>query len=91
MNTYRVNVFLFCLSFSTFTYYNNNHAYLWQRMNKRMLNNTKMFEKIEIQWFSLSQLRKKRNSFRNFYRKIVDMLLEEVMVNSEQVPAVNLM
>jgi hypothetical protein len=46
-------------------------------MNKKMLNNTKMFEKIEIQWFSLSQLRKKRNSFRDFYRKIVDMLIDE--------------
>jgi hypothetical protein len=74
---YYIHVFNMPYSDELVTYYNNNHTYLWQRMNKRMLNNTKMFEKIEIQWFSLSQLRKKRNSFRNFYRKIVDMLLDE--------------
>jgi hypothetical protein len=55
-------------------YYNNNHSFLWNRMDKKMLNNTRLFEKIEVRWFSENELRAKRPMFRPFYRHIVDLI-----------------
>jgi hypothetical protein len=46
-------------------------------MNKKFLTNTKLFEKIEIKWFGLREMKKRRNEFRNFYRNVVDLLLKE--------------
>lgn len=45
-------------------YYNQNHRFLWDRMNQNLLSETKLFEKIEIEWFSIDDLknRKKRIS-----------------------------
>ena len=59
-------------------YYNNNHRFLWDRMDKHMLNDTKLFEKIEIQWFSESDLVKKRHLFRCFYKEKVDYIRENI-------------
>lgn len=58
-------------------FYNNSHYFLWNRMNKKMLNDTKLFEKIEIQWFTIDDMKKRRDEFRNFYREIVDMIIEK--------------
>jgi hypothetical protein len=58
-------------------FYNNTHYFLWNRMDKKMLNNTKLFEKIEIQWFTIEDMKKHRDEFRNFYREIVDMIIEK--------------
>ena len=52
-------------------YYNLNHQFLWNRMDKKLLNNTKLFEKIEIQWFSPSMIHKRIKEFRPFYQDIV--------------------
>jgi hypothetical protein len=58
-------------------FYNNTHYFLWNRMDKKMLNETKLFEKIEIQWFTIEDMKKRRDEFRNFYREIVDMIIEK--------------
>lgn len=59
-------------------YYNNNHQFLWNRMDKKLLNDTKLFEKIEIAWFSESDLLIKRNIFRNFYREKADLIRKNI-------------
>jgi hypothetical protein len=59
-------------------YFTNHHRFLWERMDKTLLNNSKYFEKQEIKWFSLSALKKDTNEFRPFYREFVDLLLREV-------------
>jgi len=59
-------------------YYNNNHLFLWERMDKKVLNDTKLFEKIKIEWFTPEMMKKRRNEFREFYREIVDRILDEV-------------
>ena len=74
---YYIHIFMMPYSEDLVTYYNNNHAFLWNRMNKKMLNNTKLFEKIEVKWFSIDQMRRERGKFRYFYRAIVDMLIDE--------------
>ena len=60
-------------------YYNANHKFLWERMNKNVLNDSKLFEKIEIQWFSVDELKKRKSEFRKFYQEIVDLFLEDAL------------
>jgi hypothetical protein len=59
-------------------YYNANHRFLWERMDKNTLNKSKLFEKIEIGWFTPHQMRRRRKEFREFYRVIVDQILEQM-------------
>lgn len=59
-------------------HYNQNHRFLWKRMNKRFLNNTKLFEKSEIKWFSVNEIKTKKNKFRRFYQDILDRVLFEM-------------
>ena len=46
-------------------------------MDKQLLNKTKLFEKIEINWFTVEQMKKRRNEFRNFYREFIDEYVQE--------------
>jgi hypothetical protein len=45
-------------------------------MDNKILNDSKLFEKIEIKWFDKQTMKSERNKFRSFYREIVDLLLE---------------
>jgi len=60
------------------TYYNNNHHFLWDRMNRRFLKSTKLFEKIEIEWFCEDELKKRMPEYRPFYREVVETLLQKL-------------
>ena len=57
------------------THYNNNHHFLWERMDNKLLSSTKLFEKIEIGWFSIDDLKSRKKEFRHFYQNIVDDFL----------------
>ena len=59
-------------------YYNNNHHFLWDRMNRKFLKSTKLFEKIEIEWFCEDELEKRMSEYRPFYREVVNMLLQKL-------------
>lgn len=78
MNTYHVHIVVIDYDENLPLYYNNNHRFLWDRMDKTILNDSKLFEKIEIQWFSPEQMRIKKKLFRNFYQEIVDQILVEL-------------
>ena len=58
--------------------YNNNHRFLWEKLDHYYLKNTKLFEKIEIKWFSVTEMKKKIKEFRPFYQDIVRHILEEL-------------
>lgn len=58
-------------------YYNRFHHLLWSKMDRKVLNETKLFEKSKMAWFSVDQMRKQRHQFRSFYREIVDLILEK--------------
>jgi hypothetical protein len=73
-NDYHVHIFLMDYDTGLPVYFNNNHHFLWNKMDKKMLNASKLFEKIEINWFSEGDLSKRREEFRYFYREIVDKL-----------------
>ena len=59
-------------------YYNNNHNFLWDRMNRQFLKSTKLFEKIEIEWFCEDELKKRMHEYRPFYREVVETLLQKL-------------
>lgn len=67
------NIHILCIPFDENlpTYYNNNHRFLWDRMNHQVLSKTKLFEKIEIKWFSVAEIRRRIQEFRPFYRDIL--------------------
>lgn len=77
-NTYNIHVIYIDYDENLPKYYNQNHDFLWKRMNKQYLNNTKLFEKIEIRWFSISDMKKHKKEFRNFYQDIVPKIVGEV-------------
>jgi 8-oxo-dGTP pyrophosphatase MutT (NUDIX family) len=60
------------------TYYNDNHHFLWNRMNRKFLKSTKLFEKIEIEWFCEDELSSRMSEYRPFYREVVGTLLQKI-------------
>ena len=57
---YHVHVFLIDYDEKLPIYYNQNHRFLWEKMDKNELQKTKLFEKIEIKWFSIEDMKKKK-------------------------------
>lgn len=76
-NDYHVHMFYMDYDENLPRYYNANHRFLWERMDKQMLNDTKLFEKIEIAWFSIDDLMTRRSEFRGFYREIIDLFIND--------------
>ena len=75
-NDYHVHIFYMPYDEQLPFYFTNHHKFLWNRMDKHLLNKSKFFEKQEIKWFSVNDMRTKKNEFRSFYREIVDMFLK---------------
>ena len=70
-------------------YYNQNHSFLWNKMNKKYLSKTKLFEKIEINWFSIQDIKRNKKEFRHFYQDILERILYngdklKVFINNAQ-------
>jgi 8-oxo-dGTP pyrophosphatase MutT (NUDIX family) len=77
-NDYNVHIFFMEYDENLPKYYNQNHKFLWERMDKKVLNDTKLFEKIEIHWFSVDDMKKRKREFRQFYQEIVDLFLGDI-------------
>jgi 8-oxo-dGTP pyrophosphatase MutT (NUDIX family) len=76
-STYRTHIFPFEYNDYLPYYYNNNQKFLQTHLDKKVYQKSKIFEKAEIKWFSIDELKHKRNQFRKFYRNIIDMILKE--------------
>lgn len=76
VNQYHIHMFKLDYDEKLPFYYNQNHLFLWDKMDKQMLNNSKLFEKIEIQWFTIKEMKKQINQFRSFYQEIVKQIIE---------------
>ena len=46
-------------------------------MDKVLLTKTRLFEKIEIGWFSIDDMKARKKEFRNFYQKILELFLSK--------------
>lgn len=56
-------------------YYNNNQKFLQKRLNKKIIHDSKIFEKTQIKWFSFSDIEINKKKFRYFYQNIVSLIL----------------
>jgi len=74
---YHAHIFVMDYDANLPKYYNRNHKFLWEKMDNKVLNDSKLFEKIEIRWFSLGDMKRYRKWFRPFYRDIVDVFLSK--------------
>lgn len=57
--------------------YQTNHDLLWTALDSRKLQSSRLFEKDRIQWFTAAELKKKRRTFRVFFRPIIDVILKQ--------------
>ena len=73
--SYHIHFFRLDYDDKLIEYYNNSHKFLYDTLNHKLLASTKVFEKIKIGWFSIDEMKKKRSSFRPFYREIVDEII----------------
>jgi 8-oxo-dGTP pyrophosphatase MutT (NUDIX family) len=76
--TYHVHMFFLDYDENLPKYYNQNHRFLWDRMDNQLLSKTKLFEKIEIEWFSIDDIKRRKKEFRNFYQEIIDDILSNI-------------
>ena len=76
-NTYQVYV---CpLEYNEFLpfYFNNNQRFLQKKLDPKLIEKSKIFEKDEIRWVSIDSLEKMKPEFRPFYKEIVDILISK--------------
>ena len=75
-DSYHIHLFYMEYDQNLPKYYNNNHHFLWERMDKQTLEKTRLFEKSEIAWFSVQDMKNRIGEFRKFYQTVVrDVLL----------------
>ena len=58
-------------------YYNNNQRFLQKRLDQKIIKKSKIFEKEEIKWVCVDDLKKMRPLFRSYFQNIVDMMLSQ--------------
>ena len=75
-NTYRCHIFPMKYDEMLPYYYNNNQRFLQKKLDPSIILDSKLFEKTQIRWFDINELAKRRGEFRDFYRNIVDLILE---------------
>lgn len=76
-NNYRMHIFPFAYDEYLPFYYNNNQRFLQKRLDPNIIQKSKIFEKEEIRWICLDDLKKMRPQFRSYFQNIVDLILEQ--------------
>lgn len=74
-NDYHIHIFYIKYDDKLVKYYNNNYNFLLKNMGRELLNNSVIFEKSKLKWFTLDDIKKKRSKFRFFYKEIIDKIL----------------
>lgn len=75
--TYRMHIFPFEYNHWLPHYYNNNQRFLQKRLPPKIFKTTKIFEKAEIKWVPVDDLKKMRPLFRSYFQNIVDIILSQ--------------
>jgi len=76
-STYRMHIFPFEYNHWLPYYYNNNQRFLQKRLDPNVIKTSKIFEKAEIKWVCVDELKKMRPQFRSYFQNIVDMILNQ--------------
>jgi hypothetical protein len=74
---YRVHIFPMKYDEYLPYYYNNNQRFIQKKLDPKVIRDTKIFEKQEIKWWSIKEIKKGKKKFRSFYQNIVDMILAD--------------
>jgi hypothetical protein len=72
---YRVHIFPMEYDPMLSFYYNNNQRFLQERLDPKIIKDSKIFEKQQIKWFCIDDIVKKKKEFRSFYQKVVELIL----------------
>jgi 8-oxo-dGTP pyrophosphatase MutT (NUDIX family) len=75
--TYRMHIFPFEYNHWLPYYYNNNQRFLQKHLPETVFKTTKIFEKAEIRWICIDELKKMRPQFRTYFQNMVDMILNQ--------------
>ena len=75
---YHIHIFYMDYDEKLPIYFTNQHRFLWNKMDKNMLNDSKLFEKQEIKWVYEAELKKTMKQFRPFYREIVKLFISDL-------------
>ena len=75
--TYRTHIFPFEYNHWLPHYYNNNQRFLQKQLPPQVFKTTKIFEKAEIRWVCVDDIKKMRPQFRSYFQNIVDMMLHQ--------------
>jgi len=76
-NTYRMHIFPFEYNHWLPFYYNNNQRFLQKRLDPNVIKKSKIFEKEEIRWICIDDLKKMRSQFRSYFQDIIDIILKK--------------
>jgi hypothetical protein len=76
-STYRMHIFPFKYDPMLPYYYNNNQKFLQKRLDPNVIRKSKIFEKVEICWVSVDELKGMHNQFRSYFRNIVNNMIEQ--------------
>jgi hypothetical protein len=76
-STYRMHIFKMDYDAYLPYYYNNNQKFLQKRLAVSIIKKTKIFEKAEIRWICIDNLKKMQKEFRNYFQNIVDIICEQ--------------
>jgi 8-oxo-dGTP pyrophosphatase MutT (NUDIX family) len=75
--TYRMHIFPFEWNEWLPFYYNNNAKFLQKRLAPKIFKTSKIFEKAEIKWVCVDDLKQMRPQFRSYFQLIIDMMLNQ--------------
>lgn len=74
---YRIHIFPMIYDDKLPFYYNNNQQFLQKRLEPDVIKKTKIFEKEEIRWISIDELKKMKPQFRFFFKPTIDKLYNQ--------------
>ena len=75
-NIYRTHIFPIKYDEKLPYYYNNNQLFLQKKLDPKIIQKTKIFEKEKIRWIPMNDLLKMRKEFRWYYREIIDQIIK---------------
>jgi 8-oxo-dGTP pyrophosphatase MutT (NUDIX family) len=76
-STYRMHIFYYPYNEYLPLYYNNNQRFLQSHLAPDIIKTSKIFEKAEIQWICVDDLKKMRYKFRSYFQNIIDIILQD--------------
>ena len=74
---YRMHIFPYEYDDVLVYYYNNNQLFLQKKLDPAIIKKTKIFEKAEIKWVCVDDLKKRHKGFRSYFQDIVDIMMRE--------------